>query len=795
MEAEGWIPDNPIDTLLGQQAQAQSVMKDLQIQLLAFDSLRKKTRRNACPGCQSQSPICYPKTTTSADKARHFENLSNLLVKMNQSLSDSDHLESSFRACKINSDAVLTWHNVLHKNVDGLLKVNFMESSGMPSGVSSPAASMLKSVYSSSPTKSCLDMSTEKADCNDELWKMLDSISDAGERLKNELEKSHRRELDLAEELQMLWNNAQAYPGGIASHVKDPFESRSPSPGRLVMKGSLKNEEAQASRVWELETQVQRLQNAMLSLEKDNLDLHRQLMSEGAPERNYVVAQALLATLQRENERLKEIEKVKLEKEREHEASCFRRLQSKVEASTNTATCMSNLAKEIRDLKEELEVKEKQISELDRSMQEKIQFLKERHREEVQSLKQQLQSNDSDRQQIIKLLNGKDVEIKEERNKLISRELEVQSLMEMLTQEKSKNQEMVANLEKACNSAKVTLSQSENENRVLVKELKHLLHRYVRVKKQARSAEEQIRQTLIEKQDIIKLVDSVNEEKQRMCNEHSLLKEEKEVTLHNLGTLKDEIRHLKQDRYRNVEEKQRLEEKVASMKDVILALKQKLQDANSETQKAMESLSIKDSETEACMDRMQELKEENAILKMKTEEYIAGKEAMSFQMEMLKKDKVTIQEGLQDHIKQLLFEQQAMERTSEDLRKECSALSRMVADLKEDKRQLQGELKELLQEKRYLEDKNQKLCAEEENFRGSVTILERERDFLQMELSERRKDYLNLSDRIALRLNGICEDSYTQEDHMSIQKLKLSGNQSSTSINQQAKTRVDGKIN
>ncbi|XP_041123607.1 coiled-coil domain-containing protein 110 [Polyodon spathula] len=784
MEAEGWIPDNPTHTLLGQQAQAQSVMKDLQIQLLAFDSLRKKAQGNACPGCQRQSPICYPKTTMSADKARHFENLSNLLVKMNQSLSDSDHLESSLHACKISSDAVLTWHNVLQKNVDGLLKVNMMESSGMPSGVSSPAASMLRSVYSSSPTKGCLDMSTEKADCNDELWKILDSISDAGERLKNELEKSHKRELDLAEELQMLWNNVQAYPGGILSLVKDPFESRSPSPGRLVMKGSLKKEEARVSRVWELETQVQRLQNAMLSQEEENLDLHRPLISEGAPERNDIVAQALLATFQRENKRLKETVD-KLEKEKEHEASRFRRLPSKEEFSTNTATCMSNLANEIRDLKEELEVKEKQISELDRNMQEKIQFLKERHREEVQSLKEQLQLNDSARQQIIKLLNGKDMEIKEERNKLRSRELEVQSLMEMLAQEKSTNQETVANLEKACNSAKVTLSQSENENRALVKELKHLLHKYVSVKKQARSAEEQIRQTLIEKQDIIKLVDSANEEKQRMYNERSLLKKEKEVTLHNLGTLKEEMRHLKQDRYRNVEEKQRLEEKVASMEDVILALKQKLQDANSETQKAMESLSIKDSETEACMDRMQELKQENTSLKMKTEEYIAGKEAMSFQMEVLKKDKDTIQEGLQEHIKQLLFDQQAMERTSEDLRKECSALSRMVADLKEDKRQLQGELKELLQEKRYLEDKSRKLCAEGEKVRCSLTMLEKERDFLQMELSERRKDYLNLSDRIALRLNEICEDSYTQEDHMSIQKLKLSGNQSSTSINQQ----------
>uniref|UniRef100_H3B593 Uncharacterized protein n=1 Tax=Latimeria chalumnae TaxID=7897 RepID=H3B593_LATCH len=552
---------------------------------------------------------------------------------------------------------------------------------------------------------------------------MLDNISSTGERLQQELKKSHKREIVLAKELQALKDTLGATVLTDDGYkMENPLASQNQSQELIVMKGPWKTDHKQVNRIYELKLQVERMQNAMLSLEEANLNLHNQLTHV-------------------ENQKLREAI-VKLEKQKKLDELKSENLRQTAEETSGSTMAPSYLATEDGNIKEELHDKGKQISELENSMQEKMVDLEKKQQDKIYMLEEQLQLKTGELKTLQECLST----LKQDNQRLVEelklREKEVvdKEIFETLEQEFSKTKEKNNDLEKKNNILKDKLSQAENNSRACIKELKHLMGKYSDLKNYIRDLEKERCQNLTEKQSIIGLLDKLNDEKHKLCNDYNLLKGDKETQSKLLENVKEELNSLRQDTHRIIEEKLTLEKIISKLQEKIQDLTEKLQNAN-------------DSEKEMLLLKLQEEKDINMELDRKINQYIVDKEAMGFQIEHTLSEKDRLEKEFQEQLKQSQCEHQATEKAMKNLRRECEALSKMVADLKEDKRLLKTELQEIVQEKHFFEAQSQRLCEESGKLKDSAKILERERDILKNELDEMHKDYLNLSDRITDRLN------------------------------------------
>ncbi|XP_066549672.1 coiled-coil domain-containing protein 110 [Amia ocellicauda] len=765
METEQWSSD-PIQGLGEQQTQAHSALEELQLQIEAFDSLKRKALQSIPTNYKLlQSTVCNSNTyvATTSETIRLSQCLNNLLSQLNQNLSETNHFKSSLQAYgKLGSGAIHTWQK---NRASSLLRMNLMESPNIPTLVSSELTSTLKSEYPTPPPNCRIEGLAEQKDCTDELWKMLDSISEAGNRLRDELERSHQREVHLTCKLNEVWKQAQA---------QTPVETESQAaetsgflPKMVVRKNKCKMEDGELRRILELEAQVDRLQNATLSLEEANLKLHKTYELQEKPEihmQTHATTQAVFWASPRQNDHLN----FKQDNGNEQEYFNPRMLQSKEETMSEIGNFLENENKVLRNI---LKDKEKLISHIERSTLEKTLSEDKLHRDAIKIFEKRLQMKDVEIQQNLQLLTEKEQELDEVRSQTEMKDTEIRSLEKMLKQEKKQNQETIANLEKACNSLKYSLLKAKIDQETVVKKLKHLLEKYAMVKKHARSANAQSLQNIAEKEHIMKLLDAAKQEKEKVCTEQGLLKEEKESALIALTDVKQEMSRMKQDCYRNLEDKERLQKVVSRMKDENITLQKELQDAQQEIQRVMDLMSIQKVEKESYMKELEESKKTIEKLQIKMDEYISEKECTSLQMLAMKRDADIIQNKLQQEIQQLQQEKNATEQAAKDLRRESEALTKLVADLKEDKCMLRRELDEVGQEKASLEAKSQNLHQVGDKLKDVFSVLQKERNALLAELCDLRKDYLNLSDRITERMNEICQE----DSHMSIQELKLSG--------------------
>nr|XP_014344611.1 PREDICTED: coiled-coil domain-containing protein 110-like [Latimeria chalumnae] len=612
-----------------------------------------------------------------------------------------------------------------------------------------------------SPVKDNHFVSTVAMESRDELWHMLDNISSTGERLQQELKKSHKREIVLAKELQALKDTLGATVLTDDGYkMENPLASQNQSQELIVMKGPWKTDHKQVNRIYELKLQVERMQNAMLSLEEANLNLHNQLTHEDSSKRCDLLTHALTTTLQVENQKLREAI-VKLEKQKKLDELKSENLRQTAEETSGSTMAPSYLATEDGNIKEELHDKGKQISELENSMQEKMVDLEKKQQDKIYMLEEQLQLKTGELKTLQECLST----LKQDNQRLVEelklREKEVvdKEIFETLEQEFSKTKEKNNDLEKKNNILKDKLSQAENNSRACIKELKHLMGKYSDLKNYIRDLEKERCQNLTEKQSIIGLLDKLNDEKHKLCNDYNLLKGDKETQSKLLENVKEELNSLRQDTHRIIEEKLTLEKIISKLQEKIQDLTEKLQNANIYIERARKLASDKDSEKEMLLLKLQEEKDINMELDRKINQYIVDKEAMGFQIEHTLSEKDRLEKEFQEQLKQSQCEHQATEKAMKNLRRECEALSKMVADLKEDKRLLKTELQEIVQEKHFFEAQSQRLCEESGKLKDSAKILERERDILKNELDEMHKDYLNLSDRITDRLNVLYRNS------------------------------------
>ncbi|XP_039593483.1 myosin heavy chain, embryonic smooth muscle isoform isoform X1 [Polypterus senegalus] len=713
MTSEDWRPDSPIQAVMEQQAEAQTVIKGLQFQLQIFDMLKKKALQNV-------TTVCFPSEMASAESSKLSQALGELATRRCAGqIRDNEGPASSACPCRVKGDPVLAWPSVLDQSItEGVVGRQLTELRRSPMMASSHSnVCSTRAVSSSSPLKSCIDASAGAGDCGDELWDALERIGNGAERLKEELEMSQRMERGPC-----CPNNRLERAASL-----DAKSHKGPS-GTLITKCGQRKMEQPSGRSLDLETQVDRLQQGLQALEEAQEKLQGQLKGQEDS-----TVKTLIASLQAENQRLNKT-LVQLQQERECEVSWNRQLHSKAEeACANMAACLTRLTEDNQELRRQLEEKEAALRKMDN---EKM------HVEEANLVNTMHRSLDSHLEEQVR-----------------SKEAQVRALMETLSQERDGNAKVVAELEKVSRIAEGKLQQRETENKALSRELKGLLEKYSSLKKHVRSAEEQEQKSLAEKQHLLEARQQAHVER--------------EAALRTVESFREELRHIKQDQYRNIEEKHRLEELVSSQQDTITDLKQKLQNANLETQKARDLLSVKDSEKEEFVTRVMDLSNENRKLMEKFEECIISRDALSQQLEKLQKETRATREGMEQTIKQMGTAQQGAERRITDLGKEREALCRLVDNLKDDKRHLREELQETIQEKQQLDSASRTLSEEHNKMRAHAKALERERDFLQAELSELRRDYLHLSDRIRDRLNDICQDGIGEESYMSLRELKI----------------------
>ncbi|KAG5831297.1 coiled-coil domain-containing protein 110 [Anguilla anguilla] len=427
------------------------------------------------------------------------------------------------------------------------------------------------------------------------------------------------------------------------------------------------------------------------------------------------------------------------------------------EEEFNASVFFSNFQHTIRSVSKN---REKLLRELECS-EGRSSSVRQNHKDVNKVLEEKLKLKELELQQMVQLLLMMQQDLEEVRGQSDLKDTEIALLAEKLKLEGKQHKENTARFDNTCNSLRGKLLASKADNKTFVKQLRQLLEKYERLKKRASAAKKQSYNDRVDKECAEKTLKDAKQERENLNAEQNLLKKKEETAQRAVSELMEKLRSIENYCEKNVKDRGRLEDEASKMKKEMEHLRNQLQKAQNETLRLVKSMSSIESEKEAAIKQLLESKERVNIMELKLDEYRAERETKSLQIKEMRREAKRSQDKLRAELLLVQENYKACEKIAESMQEEIATLSKLVLDLKQDKQLLKEELENLRQDKKQLEHKSQQ---EGKRLKEVITLLGKERDLLQMELGDLRKDYLNMSDRIAERMGQLGQD----ETHMCI---------------------------
>nr|XP_014711293.1 coiled-coil domain-containing protein 110 isoform X1 [Equus asinus] len=315
------------------------------------------------------------------------------------------------------------------------------------------------------------------------------------------------------------------------------------------------------------------------------------------------------------------------------------------------------------------------------------------------------------------------------------------------------HEKQLKNLVEEKNTIQSKLVKTEENGKECLKELKKIISKYNALQGHNKTLEEKNSQLSLEKQQMIETLDQLKSKEHKTQNDMAIVNEENsrlsiemESMKTNILLIQDEKEMLEEKTYQLLKEKSSLENELKENKLEIMQLKEKERLAKTEQ--------------ETLLQIIETVKNEKFNLETTLQECTAARQKMEREIENIQTYHSTAEENFLKEIQNAKSEASIYKNSLSEMSNECEMLSKMVMEIKTDNQILKEELKKHSQENVNFENSISRLTEDKVLLENYVRSIENERDTLEFEMRNLQRDYLNLSEKMCSQHGDLAKMGY-----------------------------------
>ncbi|KAM9043062.1 coiled-coil domain-containing protein 110 isoform 2-T2 [Megaptera novaeangliae] len=291
------------------------------------------------------------------------------------------------------------------------------------------------------------------------------------------------------------------------------------------------------------------------------------------------------------------------------------------------------------------------------------------------------------------------------------------------------------------NTIQSKLIKTEDDGKECLKELKEIISNYNVLQGQNKTLEEKNSQLSLEKQQMIETLEQLKSKEHQTQSDMAIVNNENKLLITEMESMKTNILLIQ-------EEKEMLEEKTYQL------LKEKGSLENEQKENQLEIMQLKEkerlakTEQETLLQIIETVKNEKLNLETTLQESTAAREMMEREIEDIQTYQSTTEENFLQEIKNAKSEASIYKNSFSEMGNKCEMLSKMLMEIKTDNQILKEELKNHSQESIKFENSISRLEEDKILLENYVRSIENERDTLEFEMRNLQREYLNLSEKI-----------------------------------------------
>ncbi|XP_012863524.1 coiled-coil domain-containing protein 110 [Echinops telfairi] len=303
------------------------------------------------------------------------------------------------------------------------------------------------------------------------------------------------------------------------------------------------------------------------------------------------------------------------------------------------------------------------------------------------------------------------------------------------------------------NTIQCKLTKSEEDGEEYLKELKNMIRNYNVLQCQNKTLEEKNSQLSLEKQQLIESLDQLKSKEHKTQNDFAIVSNENNRMSIEMESMKTNVRLLK-------DEKEMLDKKTYQLLMDKSSLEQELKESQLEILQRRETERLVKAEQETLLQIIETLKSEKLDLETALEESTAVRQMMEREVENFQTYQNTAQETFLKEIKNAKSEANIYKNSLSETTKECEMLSKMVMEIKTDNQILKEELKKHSQENVKFENSISRLTEDKLLLENYVRSIQNERDAMEFEMRNLQREYFHLNDKIGNQHNDLPKMTY-----------------------------------
>uniref|UniRef100_A0A8C9D8N0 Coiled-coil domain containing 110 n=1 Tax=Panthera leo TaxID=9689 RepID=A0A8C9D8N0_PANLE len=705
------------------QIQPQSALKALQHQLESFQALRIQTLQNVSMPIENQEEIL------SMEKIHPFEE-SNAIHSMEEKFS-GDSVNSLSQGIdmtsQVNFKDVLTLRTSTDNSPSNII-MNPSENSDMLKNYSNLynfLPNVPQNVMSQADTVILDKSKITEPFLKHRFSENLDDICHSIKQMKEELQKSHDRELALTNELQTLKTERN-----VPSNGKYELSSIHKEKNNFIKEENIEsnlNEDMKSKRISELEALVNKLLPLRETVSKFHVNFCRKCKK---------LSKSEIHRGKRNEKNSKEIPIT---------GKTITDLKFHSRALRHTLPFSDSTKYEIKDKEmQPLVIKQGPII-FENEKTSKVNSVTEQCVAKIQYLQNYLKESVQIQKKVTELEN-KNLTLKTKIKPLV---FTTQSLIQKI----EIYEKQLKNLVEEKNTIQSKLIKKEEDGKECLKELKKIIGKYNVLIGQNKTLEENNNQLSLEKQQMIETLDQLKSKEHKIQNDMATVNNENNRMSIEMESMKTNILLIQ-------EEKEMLEKKTYQLLKERSSLENELKENQLEIMQLKEKEILAKTEQETLFQIIETVKNEKLNLEKTLQESIAARQMMEREIENIQKYQSTAEENFLIEIKNAKSEASIYKNSLSEMGNECEMLSKMVMEIKTDNQILKEELKKHSQENIKFENSISRLAEDKILLENYVRSIENERDTLEFEMRNLQREYLNLSEKICSQQSDLSKMGY-----------------------------------
>ncbi|XP_032185183.1 coiled-coil domain-containing protein 110 isoform X1 [Mustela erminea] len=309
------------------------------------------------------------------------------------------------------------------------------------------------------------------------------------------------------------------------------------------------------------------------------------------------------------------------------------------------------------------------------------------------------------------------------------------------------------NLVEEKNAIQSKLTKTEEDGKECLKELKKLISKYNVLVGQNKTLEEKNSQLCLEKQQMIETLDQLKSKEHKTQNDMAIVNNENNRMSMEMESLKTNILLIQ-------DEKEMLEKKTYQLLKERSSVENELKENQLEIMQLKEKERLAKTEQETLLQIIETVKNEKLNLETTLQESIAARQMMEREIENIQTYQSTAEENFLKEIKNAKSEASIYKNSLSEMGTECEMLSKMVMEIKTDNQILKEELKKHSKENIKFENSISRLAEDKILLENYVRSIENERDTLEFEMRNLQREYLNLSEKICSQQKDPSKKGY-----------------------------------